>query len=115
MSKQEMARRLIALGSPKSFNTLRKYSTEMLEAMLQASLPVTVPEMELPVVEEAPKQPAIEPETYVPTDAEIMRVNSHPAVAVAELAPVEHDHGLVHRWMSLAMVPVMLALRIVGF
>lgn len=48
MSKQEMARKLIDLGCTKSFNTLRKYSVDVLEGMLAAAMPATQPEIALP-------------------------------------------------------------------
>ena len=122
MSKQEMARRIVAMGHPKSFNTLRKYSVETLEAILQASLPVTDPEIALPEVRVEPIGVAadavleyeafhIEPApTYqhIPTDAELMR----PALTAGPV--VEHQETGYGRWMALCVSPWLMLKAIVG-
>jgi hypothetical protein len=59
MSKQEMARTLIARGCKLAFNTLRKYSSERLEAMLVEQHSST----QLQAVQQV--------ETYIPTDREL--------------------------------------------
>lgn len=92
-SKAEMARELGRLGCALSFNTLRKYPRERLEAMLAEHRPA-----EPYIVDaEAPElcTPVAKP-TYIPTDAEIMRAAAvqRDAQVVQSLRP-EPRHGIL--------------------
>lgn len=111
MSKQEMARKLIELGNPKAFNTLRKYSAEHLEAMLQAAMPATMPVIELPQVEQV-CHTYVEP-AYIPTDKELYAAALAPKPELVMLRD-EPAPAPMNRWLALAMVPFMLFARIIG-
>jgi hypothetical protein len=76
MSKQEMARMLIERGSKLAFNTLRKYSREDLEAMLQATPADTQPATP---ADTQSQQPVDATPCTVPTDRELYAAALQPA------------------------------------
>ncbi len=104
MSKQEMARLLIARGSKLAFNTLRKYSVERLESMLAAqhasniSAPLSalrhhvtgaIERGEAEAIVEKPVAP------YIPTDRELYAAALPQACEPQPVAPPASSSQLV--------------------
>ena len=111
MSKQAIARRLIELGDERSFNTLRKYPVEQLEAMLAERMRATMPEVEpaspqgWDSVPGGVAEPVAEP-VCIPSDAE--------SGANAEFVPAAVPASTMAAWLALATLPMSVLRGIVG-
>lgn len=106
-SKASLARLLIDRGCTLSFNTLRGYKIEKLQAMLMAQRVADhVPAMPEPVA-----APVVEP-VYIPTDAELMQAAQPVPVAVlASEVPVATRCGTWAGMVVLASIPFVYALN----
>lgn len=128
MSKQEMARELIGKGNTLSFNTLRKYSVERLEAMLHDAHDQecveahysTMPAVSAPLaalqhhvtgaIERGEAEAIVEVPAYIPTDAELMR----PVVEERTELDIPASPSRLHHVLALVCAPWLMLKGIVG-
>lgn len=125
-SKAELARKLIELGSTKSFNTLRKWSkADLVELVAQLGgntyVATTAEPVQACIAEQAVSTPVEASPTeqsmvrivaqdmsHIPTDREIYLAAMSPKVSsMTPPTPVP-----VNGWMALCMMPFMLLARI---
>jgi hypothetical protein len=115
VSKQAMARELVALGCGKSVNTLRRYSVEQLETLLKQhansgetgaeqapNAPACAAESVVAGVVPEPATPSV---PAVPTDAELIR-------AARPVEPVPAPEPAWYRWYGLTLRGVVAALSV---
>ena len=115
MSKAQMARELVQLGHPKTFNTLRKMTEEQLQgqlAMYHTKAEARVPtSTEMTAYVESVPTATIAPP--IPTDAEIRRA-AYATIPVATVAPAHVPESRLYQWVMLAAQPIMILRGMIG-